>query len=173
MKKLLFILPLMALLLWGCGDNIVGFYFVQPIVKIEADTTTLVRTIPEGESEDWQAWDEGVDSFMLSMEIKEDAGYTAYIEEVQIDLYDIEGNRVSVIGNKNYVPPITLEANKSDSLSNIWVYIDEGDAANIENADPNERNGFLVYRVYFSDDRGSSYSSMKFYRNISLRHPAK
>ncbi len=173
MKKLFVLLFISSLFLFGCSNNIVGFYFVQPVVKISADTTTLTRVVPEGDSDGWQTWDSGVDSFIVTMQIKETEGFEAYIESVTIELWDIDGNKVSTIGDKTFVPPLELPAGATDSITNVWVYIDEGDANDIEDADPNYRQGYITYKVGYYDDKGNWFTSMKFYRQIILNHPSK
>ena len=171
MKKL-FIPSVVIFFLWVLGcTNVTGFYFVHPILEIEADTTMITAIIPEGGQNGWQTWDTGVDTVSFSLTVHETKGYIAYVTGIEVKAYDANGDYSASAANIDYIPPKEVEGNGELSIGNIDLYITERIAGDIENADPNNRIGYLKFVVKFYDENVDNYESLPFYVKLKVMYP--
>ena len=154
MKTFYFLGFVVLLVLFGCYPSTLGIFPVKPVVEVNTDTTMIVSVVPEGDQSGWQAWDSGRDTFSLEFTIKETKGHSFYITNFKVELYDNE----------------YMEAKEEKDYTKD-VIIDEGDASDLEDADPNDREGYLKITISYYDEYGESYSSLPAFRKIKVNHP--
>jgi len=156
--------------LLGCAPETLGIYPVKPVVEVSTDTTLIVSVVPEGSNAGWQQWDSGRDTFNLSFSVKETKGHPFYITTIKVELYDKNGDRVSTLLDMDVIPNAYVEGNGEESFKEE-VIISEGDAAKLEDADPNDREGHLKIYINYYDEYGEEYSSLPAFRGIKVNHP--
>ncbi|RKZ19437.1 hypothetical protein DRQ17_01155 [bacterium] len=160
----------LLVMLLGCAPGTIGIYPVKPVVEVSTDTTMIVSVVPEGSNAGWQSWDSGRDTFDLSFSLKETKGHPFYITTIKVELYDKEGNRVSTLLDKDIIPNTYVEGHGEESFTEE-IIIDEGDADDLETADPNDREGYLKIYIKYYDENGEEYSSLPAFRKIKVNHP--
>ena len=154
----------------GCAPGTIGIYPVKPVIEVSTDTTMIVCVVPEGENNGWQPWDSGRDTFSLSFTLKETKGLPFYIISIKVDLYDKDGDRVDVLVSKDVIPNTYVEGHGEVSFTED-VIIDEGAADELEEADPNDREGFLKIYIEYFDENGQEFSSLPAFRRIKVNYP--
>ncbi|RKX68603.1 hypothetical protein DRP53_10410 [candidate division WOR-3 bacterium] len=158
-------------LLIGCAKEPLAVYSDRGVVEIVPIDSTVPFSVPDEGDEGWHWYDPGVGSRDVKLKLKEKIGRPVWINSIQWDLFDIEGDRVAT-GVEPIVPPLEIGGGR-DTTYTLILEVKEGYAQALDKADGHEDySGKGYYRFTPSGkdvERGVDIGIVEGYLEIMVR----
>ena len=132
-------------LLVTCANEPLAVYGDRGVVEIVPVDSTVPFSVPDEGDQGWHWYDPGVGARDVKVIILEKIGRPVWINSIQWDLFDTEGDWVAT-GIKPIIPPLEIQGGK-DTTYTMTLEVKEGYAQELDKADGHEDfNGKGYYR---------------------------
>ncbi|HIE06028.1 MAG TPA: hypothetical protein EYP58_04430 [bacterium (Candidatus Stahlbacteria)] len=169
MRYLIIIIGLVLLI--GCANEPLATYGDRGVVEVTPIDSSVPFSVPDEGNQGWHWYDPGVGSRDVKISLKEKIGRPVWIQALQWDLYDIEGDRIAT-GIEPIVPPLEIEGGK-DTTYTIILEVKEGYAQEIDKADGHEDfqgTGYYKFTPSGKDvERGVEFGVVEGYLEITVQ----
>ncbi|MEJ5307766.1 MAG: hypothetical protein WHT27_05665 [candidate division WOR-3 bacterium] len=174
MKKLFFII-IFVILFISCSIGPVPVYYSQPIVSLLDDTLEVIFSVSDKDLSGWNHYNQnniGSDTAFLSIDAYETTGEKSFIERIEYRFL-VDGQ---IVERDDVFYPIPLEIEDKDTihLPDLLIVVNEPLAYEIDIQDgyaDNVGTGILETKVYYTDIKGESFSSIPIRKRFKVIKP--
>lgn len=174
MKKI-FLIIIFTTIFISCSVGPIPVYYSQPIVSLIDDTLEVVFSVPDKDLSGWNHYSPnniGSDTCFLTIDAYEKTGEKSFIEKIEYKL--IVDGQIVEREEFFYLIPIEIEKKDTISLPELLIVINEPLAYEIDIQDgyaDNVGEGLLETRVYYTDTRGETFTSVPIRKRFKVIKP--